>query len=190
MLWGVWQPALSFWCARSLSAGLLLCLSVLAPPLLLLGSCCSASFTYGLFDVRPVVLLPLCSWYRAGVFLVISGFFLAFWRWCCVRSGLSHRHLCFYLCIIFRVILALFSICYRVPQSRWWPFPLPASWNAPRNVLLLPFYVFVFILSWITTVNLLSDFLSFAPRDLFFIPRPFKCFTAFVSDAYTYLRLY
>lgn len=68
----------------------------------------------------------LCSWYHVSVLLVIFVFFMAFWCWCCVHSGLSHRHLWFYLCIIFRVISALLSICYHMPQSRWWPFSLTA----------------------------------------------------------------
>lgn len=61
---------------------------------------CSVSFTYCVFDVWPMVLLSLCLWYGVSVFLVISVFFMAFWCWCCVHSGLSHRHLWFYLCII------------------------------------------------------------------------------------------
>lgn len=114
-----------FWCPCSPFA-FVMSVSVFHSSSPALESDCSVSFTYRVFDVWPVVLLPLCSWYHVSVFLVISVFFMAFWCWCFVHSGLSHRHLWFYLCIIFRVISALLSICYHMPQSRWWPFSLTA----------------------------------------------------------------
>lgn len=48
----------------------------------------------------------------------------------------------FYLCIIFWVISALLSPCYRVPRSRWWPL---SSWQLLKtalDVLAAPFSFF------------------------------------------------
>lgn len=150
-------------------------------------SWCSVSFAYCVFDVWPVVLLPLCSWYHVIVFLVISVFFVAFSCRCCVRSGLSRCHLRFYLCIIFfRGISTLVSICYHVPQSRWWPFSLTTLLNAPRNLLLPPFMSFFFFLvisnNWICRKVFHAWFLFFFPLHDYF--------PALVPGVYTYFHLY
>lgn len=104
--------------------------------------CDSVSFTYCVFDVCPAGagLLCFCSWYQG----IVSRF--AQYSSCCFSVAVMLSEL--YLSLTSQVLSLHYLLgylstvcppCYRLPQSRWWPFSVTTSLNASRGCKVVHF---------------------------------------------------